>query len=174
MTNSATFHTYAMQAGLVPRASLRTQVSLVRHLYVTADIAATLDGPNRLIRFSAVKVNLAITNYLLGRKIDVSREDRKWKKGEEPDFVKIVGADELWEFCFRDPRPGHRLFGRFLEEGVFIGLRLIDRHDVDYVKIAGEILEEWNAKFPGIDPVNSSNLADYLGGVWRDVDAEDD
>lgn len=152
---------------------MRARPDTARHLYVTLEIAEILDHPNALRRFSRVETNIKITNFLLGRQMAVSRENRKWKKKGEPDLVKLAGHDEIWELCFREPKPGWRLFGRFLEAGVFVGLELHAREEVDHGKVASSIIATWNEKFPGIDPVSSNDLADYVSGVWRDVDGED-
>jgi len=105
--------------------------------------------------------------------MSVSRENRQWRRNDKPDLVRLAGYDEIWELCFRYPKPGWRLFGRFLEKGVFVGLELHDRHMLDHGKVAISIVQKWNEIFPELDPITSNHLSDYLGEIWRDVDGED-
>jgi len=151
---------------------LRTIPDKRRHLYVTEEIATILDGVPAPTHFAAGLANAKITAFLAGRMMAVSREDRKWKKHHEPDLVKLVGHDEVWELCFRVPAPGWRLFGRFLERGVFVGLVLIDRHEVAgrHDEIAELVKSRWSSKLPHLDPISSTDLDDYVGWVWRNVD----
>lgn len=173
MTHTATYHTFAVRAGLVPRAPLRIHVGSSRRLYVTPEIARILDGPNHLRRFSRQAAERKIGEFLLGWQISISRRNRRWKWNDAPDLVRLEGHDEIWELCFRDPRPGYRLFGRFIETGVFIGLELHDRETVNHENVSASIISRWNEVFPGLDPIRSDDLGEYVGGVWRDIDGED-
>jgi len=49
------------------------------------------------------------------------------RTGVEPDLERLEGLDEVWALCFRRPRPGWRVFGRFLQRDLFIGLLAYDR-----------------------------------------------
>lgn len=165
-----------MQAGLVLRGPARVVPALHRRLFVTKDIERLLDGEPAGSFFSEAHANAKITDFLAGRLISVSQARRRWKKRDKPDFVRIDGADEVWEFCFRVPPPGWRLFGRFLEQGVFVGLRLMDRHDVEglgYEAIAEEVCREWERVLPGCQPHIANDLDAYFGWTWRDIDDED-
>lgn len=164
----------AVRAGLVLRPPRRERLELKRRMYLTPDISAALDGRPTSTYFAHGPADAKITDFLRGARIDVSREKRSWK-GPKPDLVKVVGHDEVWEFCFRAPKPGWRLFGRFLDRTVFVGLQLRDKLDTgnDYDPIAVDVLRDWARLFPDVEPVRSEEIDDYVGFVWRDLDGQD-
>jgi hypothetical protein len=158
----------------VLRAPLRELEERKRRMYVTSEISLLLDGARAGSHFANGAADAQITDFIDGWSVNVSREQREWKKWEKPHLVRLVGCDEVWEMCFRKPVPGWRLFGRFLERAVFVGLVLKDKRllGTDYSGPVAEVLAEWARLFPGVDPVRATDLDDYLGFQWRDVDEE--
>ena len=67
-----------------------------------------------------------------------------------------------------------RILGRFLDVGTFVGLQIYDRGFLGtrekYRGIAEQIPAHWVQIFGGIPAFEGETLADYLGGVVRDVD----
>ncbi len=92
---------------------------------------------------------------------------------KSPDFERLRGLDEIWVFCFRRPRPGWRLFGRFIQRDHFIGLDLKDRHELagnnTYGLYATNAIKIWNECI-GREPLRSDAASGYLSGVTRDLD----
>lgn len=90
-----------------------------------------------------------------------------------PDLERLDGMDEIWVFCFRKPRPGWRLFGRFIQKDHFIGLDLRDRHELgsrsSYQFFATNAIAIWD-RWIGKPPIRSNQLHDYLSGTVRDTD----
>lgn len=96
------------------------------------------------------------------------------KKDAAPELERLDGMiDDVWALCFRKPRPGWRLLGRFIERDTFIALRAYDRHHIgrlsQYIAAAYGVIEDWERLFGSIDPVRGTEIGHYLSGVWRDV-----
>jgi hypothetical protein len=135
---------------------------LKRWLYVTEEISGVLDGGHR--SFPHVAADTLITRFLAGQMLTYSGERRKWgRRGDGPTLERLEGLDEIWTLCFRKPPPGWRLLGRFLEKGVFVGLKLIDKHDLagNYSSVAGDVINEWERLF-NISPLRSASVDDYV------------
>ncbi len=113
---------------------------------------------------------MIVARYLAGHLMTVSR-----RSAPRVDLEKLENIDEIWALCFRKPKPGWRLFGRFLAQDIFLGLRMYDRNELgsveNYTRLAEETVGDWDARFKGIPPLRSNNLTDYLSGeMYRDVD----
>lgn len=96
-------------------------------------------------------------------------------KGEKrADFKKVVGVEEVWSFCFRQPRPGGRLLGRFVRENIFVGTCMRDRHELggsEYRVAAEGVAQNWSIATGSVPFVSSEDLIDYFGTtVYRDLD----
>ena len=141
-------------------------------MYVTKGISSLLDGAPAGSHFANGAADAQVTDFIDGRAVNVSREQRRRKRSEQPHLVKLVDCDEVWEMCFRLPKPGWRLFGRFLERGVFVGLDLRDKTlmGANYDEPVRVVLADWQRRFPGVDPVRAADLDEYVGYQWRDVD----
>ncbi len=103
----------------------------------------------------------------------VSEQKKEWGKNNGPQLERIHGVEEVWAMCYRTPPPGWRLFGRFLAKGVFVGLTLLEKHDLvgKYEEIGKDVISKWKNLFD-IDPIKSDNLEDYIGHVWVNRDQE--
>ena len=81
--------------------------------------------------------------------------------------------DEAWAICFRVPKPGWRLLGRFAAKSVFVGVCLLDRHTLDgdrtYASHAQAMLSKWGEHLSPLSPVRGSAWQDYLDGTVKDV-----
>lgn len=165
---------HAVRAGLQLREPRREIEVRNRRMYVTEAISALLDGGPAGTHFANGQADAQVTNFIAGWSVSISRQKRKWKRNEQPNLVKLAGYDEVWEMCFRKPKPGWRLFGRFLERGVFVGLHLRDKVLLgsDYDEIVGQVIADWEHLFSGMPPIGSADLDDYVGFEWRDIDDE--
>jgi hypothetical protein len=131
-----------------------------------------LDGTDQHLGFPERLADRLIGTFIAGHYIRLSQ-----KSARDADLEKLERVDEVWALCFRAPRPGWRLLGRFVVPGVFAGLKLYDRHELGeiptYTTKARGIVTEWNAQI-GIEPFRANDLGTYVGGVFRDVDAPEE
>jgi hypothetical protein len=141
---------------------------------VTGDIWNLMTGAHAKSSFPAAEACRVAKRFVAGHVLYVSRKINS----RRATLTKIEHVDELWHLSARVPPPGWRLFGRFLHQDVMIVMRAVDRHDLGGMRrlnvkareIAEDITEEWDQKLPGLDPVRSPHLSDYLTGLWRDLD----
>src|SRR5262249_53983259 len=140
---------------LLPRAGEQ-----VRHLIVTPQIDALLDGHVLRGVFPDTSAERLIGIFSAGHRVTVSREKTKAK----PDVEQIVGADEVWALCARTPPPGWRILGRFFDKGDFIALRAWDKRELfaNYSHAANEVIADWIELFGQLPPHRGSNVGDYL------------
>jgi hypothetical protein len=145
----------------------------VRHLYVARAIADLIDGSDPETRFPSVEATVVTDRYMAGHLMIVSLTEARNPPKSRPDLERLEGLDEMWVMCFRRPRPGWRLLGRFLAERHFVAVRAYDRHDLggkmSYEAKAKAMVADWDALFPGTPPFRADTVEDYVGGVWRDV-----
>jgi hypothetical protein len=90
-----------------------------------------------------------------------------------PELERLEGLDEAWVMCFRKPRPGWRLLGRFMARDHFVALAAYARDALKtrkrYEQAAQQMIDQWRAMFGAIEPFRGDNPAAYLSGVVRDV-----
>ena len=139
-----------------------------RYLIVTPQIDALLDGHLLFGTFPDRSAEQLIGIYSAGQLIRVSRKKTKAK----PDVEQIEGPDEVWAICPRKPPPGWRLLGRFYEPHVFIALRPWDKNKLfgQYPQASQEVIDDWTNLFGAQAPYRGTDIGDYVGGVFRDVD----
>lgn len=133
---------------------------------------AVLDGRPRKAHFPAAEADAVMGRFIAGHFITVGR-----RRETDAHFKLLEGVDEVWALCFRKPRPGWRVLGRFLEPDVFVGLREADRHELvgrRYAELASEVVQQWQLRFGPLEPFRSDDLTAYLTGLVRDVDRKDD
>lgn len=116
------------------------------------------------------RANAAITfgTFCAGHLLTVTR-----KMSVEADLEKMVDTDEVWIMCFRHPRPGGRLLGRFADKDIFVGTEIDLRENLagdNYKQAADRVISSWDSLTNRISPVRSNDLNDYLGYTFRDVD----
>ena len=157
-----------LDAGLVQRIPLRPRAKPVRAILTWPEINRMLDGTDQHLGFPERLADKLIGIFIAGHYITLSQ-----KSARDVDLEKLEKVDEVWSLCFRAPRPGWRLLGRFVEPGVFVGLKLYDRNELGdiptYTEKAKCIITEWSAQL-NIDPFRADDLGSYVGGVFRDVD----
>jgi len=162
----------AVDAGdLVDQKPLRERSQQVRWLYVTPYINGLLDGRERGAGFPDSLADTLVAVYAAGFYISMSLSGAT---KVEADFKRIQGADEVWAMCFRRPRPGWRLLGRFMFRDQFIALRAYHRNDLAhgrYTQRSVEVIEDWASMF-GADvmPLRGGSVNDYLSGTVHDAD----
>lgn len=161
-----------LAAGLVERPPLRGFSTRVRRLYVTKDIDGFLNANEPFFPRASFESQLSI--FGAGHLVTVSRA----RGDKQADLKQVVGVNEVWSFCFRRPRPGGRLLGRFLDENIFVGTELKDRHDLggkEYRIAAENVASKWMVTTGNAPFVSSSDLSAYLGQTnYRDLDDDDD
>jgi len=141
---------------------------------VPSEVDDLLEG-KRLVDtgFPETLADQVIGRFIAGHLIRVSRKSKS-----NVDLEQLEGLDEIWALCFRKPKPGWRVFGRFLEKDLFVGLRAHDRHEFgsrfSFSGKASGILSDWEELFGTIPPLRSDKLSDYLSGVYVDVDEPQD
>ncbi len=147
---------------------------LKRWLYVTEDIARTLDGTAGTPHFPDAAADVQNAKYSSGYLINVSEQKKEWGKNQGPQLERVHNVDEVWMMCFRTPPPGWRLFGRFLCKDVFVGLILVEKFDVvrKYEETGRQAIADWE-RILSEDPLRSSDLDDYIGPVWNNLDEEE-
>ena len=167
MTSKAT--SLSMQrlamAGLVEFGLPRAQVKRLRHFFVTGDIDDLLTGKIQANpEFPCVNADFEIGKFVRGYIIGVSR-----KHQSKCELKWLQGSDEVWVYCFRDPKPGWRLFGRFIGKNIFVGLHCVSREEagdlIQYTKQSRIMVDKWNAIFPNESPFIGNSFADYLGDL---------
>lgn len=160
-----------LRAGdLVERQPLRPLGANRRRVIVTREIDAVLNS--NAPYFPRSTAEGLIGRFIAGQFITISR-----RRETEADFKLVIGVDEVWSMCFRTPRPGGRLLGRFAEPDIFVGLGLHLREELGgarYLKRAEEVVGAWNDRLGTVAPFRSANNLDYLNYVSRDLDEDDE
>lgn len=158
---------------LVERKPLRPDSPHVRRLFVTPEIAHLLDGKRPNSGFPHYAADADIARYMASHLVFVSLTGNSKPK---PDLERLRDLDEVWAFCLRKLPPGWRIFGRFWEKNVFIGLSAYNRHDLGSAKRYGlkasPIPRDWEAIIGDAPPHRGNAVGDYVTEVYRDVDQE--
>jgi hypothetical protein len=141
-------------------------------VFLHADVALLLSGDEAIAAmFPSVEAERLLSTFCKGNLVTVS------ETAKTSDVEKLMGLDEAWAFCFRKPRPGWRVFGRFIEANVFIGLRAYDRIDLGsaigrYGAMAQAMIDEWDRILPDVPPLRAAGISGYVNGVIRNVDED--
>lgn len=158
-----------LKLGFVERIPLRLTGPRLRRVLVAPEIDAMLNTNTPY--FPRASAEALITSFCAGHMVSVSR-----RMEVSADLKRMVGPDEVWTMCFRRPRPGGRMLGRFLERDVFVGMGLYLREDLAgaaYAEKARIIVDSWAERTEGLPYLGSAALSDYLGHVYMDRDQED-
>jgi len=131
-----------------------------------------LDGHTHYGIFPTVGAEIFFGVFSAGQLMTLSRKKTKQK----PDLEMLDEHDEVWAMCIRNPKPGWRILGRWFDEvegqRVFVALRAWDKTKLfaNYAVAANEVIDDWNEMFGGVAPKRATNLGDYVGGVFNDLD----
>jgi hypothetical protein len=157
---------------LVARKPLRPLDVSVRRLLVTEEISDLLDGKTRFGEFPSVSAEALIAIFCAGYLLRVSRKTTK----KLPDLERLEGHDEVWSLCPRRPKPGWRLLGRFYEKDHLVLLRPWEKHRLagNYDKAAKEVIADWEKAFGTTSSHRGTEMRDYISGIFRDVDIEEE
>lgn len=150
----------------------RTVHGSVRRLIVKESIANVLQEQLLFDRSPYPRFRALVTKYQLGWSIRVSLHGNSEAR---PDFERLDDCDEVWVMCFRDPRLNQwRLFGRFIQHNVFVGLYLYDRRALGtrehYNIVAQNFPNQWDVETKMMPYITGTTVGQYLGGVTIDVD----
>jgi hypothetical protein len=159
------------ERGFVEYESPRPRVDRKRRIFVAPKIAALLNGDGAIdAMFPSVEAERVLSTFVAGYLVTLSR------KGAKSDLEQLIGLDEVWALCFRKPRPGWRLFGRFVAQDVLVLTKAYDRHELggktNYHRLAEAVIAEWESCFSGIPPYRASEVTGYLTGGVRNVDED--
>jgi hypothetical protein len=142
-----------------------------RRVFVAADVAELLDKDGAdPVMFNWVEANRILSEFVLGRMVSVSFRSKR------AELEKLEGVNEIWACCVRKPRPGWRLFGRFIAQDSLVIMMAHDRHDLGsrarYQMIAETVIDEWNKLLPNASPYSATKLSGYISGVVRNADED--
>jgi hypothetical protein len=158
---------------LVERKPYRLSVPSKRHLYVTPEIAELMDGKGKNVGFPQPQAYFVTDAYMAGYTMFVSFTIETDPRRVGPELERLEGLDEAWVMCFRKPRPGWRLLGRFFAPAHFVALAAYDRHAIGnrekYEAAALSMVEDWKQLFGTLEPCRSDKPEDYITGLVRDV-----
>lgn len=154
--------------------------------------------PNPLGRLRAIHVPPTIIDMFEGRRIDTGFPDYRANsfaaifgagqyvrvsligdpEKKRPDLERLTDMDEAWAMCFRSPKPGWRLLGRFVAKNVFVSACLLDRLTLDgdatYARYAQAMITRWGEGLPEWEPIRGLAWQDYLDGTVKDVYGDTD
>lgn len=157
--------------GLVEWPALRPQAER-RSVYVLPEILTKVRAPDHEPMFPRASAESLVGIFRSGGLVRVSRQ-----MDVEADLKCMVGVDEIWVLCFRTPRPGGRLLGRFIERDLFVGLGLYTREELAgaaYTQRGKDAVAEYERLLPHSPTVRSADLKDYLSPHFKDLDNDDD
>jgi hypothetical protein len=165
----------ALKVGLVVHQPLRPvpQPLMIRGILCPPEVDERLSGKDPSYGLPASGIAITIGRFIRGHSMGVSRKKRprRWR-GPEVELEQLEGFDEVWVLCYRHPRPGWRLLGRFLSQDTLAVFRVKDKLDIgsDYSAAVGEVISDWNAYFGAKRPLSGTELEVYLSGAHRNVD----
>lgn len=152
-------------AGLVECSLPCVVSSQPRRIFVTKDIDDLLNGKVLANpEFPSETADREIGKFVRGYIVGVSR-----KHSSKAELKWMTGVPESWVYCFRQPPPGWRLFGRFAQKNVFVGLRLVTREEagtlIEYAQNANAMIASWDGLFPKEGPFMAKDFEGYLGDM---------
>lgn len=139
-----------------------------RLIYVTPAVTALLHGPWGDVRWERrwYRARQAIDDFIDGLikdRIYVRSAPRK----KSTAFMSILDPeqDEVWEIRVRDPKPGLRIFGSFVQKDRFVALTAAPHEclntEEDWNRAINEYKSEWSRHFRS-QPFTGSYPHDYL------------
>jgi hypothetical protein len=162
---------HVLDAGFAEYESPRPIAFKQRRVFLHADVALLLSGDEAIAAmFPSVEAERLLSTFCKGQFVSVSAT------GKRSDLEHLIGLEEAWALCFRRPKPGWRVFGRFIEPNVFVGLRAYDRNELGrtsrYHAFAQAMIDEWDRILPDVPPLRAAGISGYVNGVIRNVDED--
>jgi hypothetical protein len=163
---------HVLDAGFAEYESPRPIAFKQRRVFLSADVVQLLSGEASIkAMFPNVEAERVLSTFCKGHLISVS------SMGKRSDLEQLIGLYQAWALCFRKPKPGWRVFGRFIEPNVFVGLRAYDRIDLGsakgrYGEMAQAMIDEWDRILPDVPPLRAAAISGYVNGVMRNVDED--
>jgi|SRR5579862_1893472 len=142
-----------------------------RHLYVSTEIQALLDGPWSTNEWESRcgYLRADLDRFVEGQTLDIAEEPFK---GKSSYMLRLnPPSHEVWEIRSRIPKPGLRLFGRFAEFNNFIVLTWASRADLggpksrEWRDAIVACRTEWKNLFPAYQPLSGDSFHDYLSKI---------
>ena len=109
--------------GRLHKLSLAPGMREERELYVSSDINAFLCGPwqgDATQEERAGRLAADLAWFIEGRLVIIPADSGRARAAYMSRLDKPI--DEVWDIRSRDPSPGIRVFGRFAEKDLFVGL----------------------------------------------------
>ena len=136
----------------------------MRFVFVTKEVREALYGPwddlEREVRYNRMRA--VVDAFVAGARMAVRYPPSRSAKAQ----IALLdpAADQVWEFRSREPRPGVRLFGSFLEPNTFVALftELRENIDDDFLKEKERCKREWRRFFPAYRPFSGGSLNSYV------------
>lgn len=120
------------------------------------------------LMFPSVDAERVLSQFYAGYSLNASL-----KSAKNSQIERLEGVGEVWAFCFRKPRPGWRLFGRFVGRDIFVASAGYDRHELaakGYEPLAVSALDDLDRRFPNLPTHVGEVLHDYITGPIWDMD----
>lgn len=158
-------------AGFVEYQSPRPLRERRRKLFLAPKVADLLNGIGAIeAMFPSVEAERLLSTFEAGLMVTVSTA------GKRSEVERLNYLDEVWSVGLRKPKPGWRLFGRFVAQDVLVIISAHDRYDLGrtshYHSVAAAMIGDWDQLLPDVPPLRASSLTGYLSGVVRNVDEE--
>jgi hypothetical protein len=150
--------------------------SVERHMFISREIRALLDGPwpSRASEVRCGKLRAELETFVVGHQMNVCLRPYE---AQEADMGRLDRpADEVWDFRACES-PGLRVFGRFADLDVFIaltcwprsvGIPWIDRpflgarDSQEWKDAITECKFEWRKMFFNYQPISGEDVHDYI------------
>jgi hypothetical protein len=140
-------------------------ISVYRPVFLTPDVSSQIYGPpnpdsDEAIEMSYVRADLdnfvgeGLVHMAFGR----GPKSANFRRLE----VTKRKRPKVWEMRTLEPSPGHRLYGFFAHQDVFVGVDLVPRDLVDFDEDISRANATWVNLFGSYEPVTSENINDYI------------
>jgi hypothetical protein len=141
-----------------------------RAMFISREINAIAHPPwkpnQKGIRFARMRAQL--DRFTEGQKISVSENP-----ASHPGYTFMARNDPMVSQAFdircTDPRPGIRVFGRFIEKDTFVGLTWDYRENLngkDFDAAVERLVREWRRLFPNEPLFAGRNLNEYVTNFY--------
>lgn len=136
----------------------------LRALMLEPRIVKVLSGAEPMPGFNHSKANALMTRFVRNLPMHVGMSRAR----DGAAIKRLEGGDEVWSLCIRHQGPGGkgwRILGRFAERDFFVGLLHAPRiclNDPMEQMLFATVAEMWAAKFPGLEPLRSNDVSDYM------------